>query len=167
MIKLPAIKKSYLAATGLVGIAAISAIIGLTHQGSADDSTLIDKVNQQDSQLANHEARIGNTEKDVEALQGSTNTAPATDKTPVPTTQTTATNTATSTTPPEPKTTKTITAAWTNTADIAVPGGGTARKSNCNYTFDNGTSYTPQNMDTVGDSVCLKIGDQVPLSFGI
>lgn len=52
--------------------------------GADDVPPLVQTVQRHDEQLANHEARITNTENDVKDLQGNTNTPPSTQRVEVP-----------------------------------------------------------------------------------
>lgn len=60
---------------------------GLTKPSSikADEQPpIVTQVNRHEEQLANHEARITNTENDVSDIQKSTGTQPSSNRTPVP-----------------------------------------------------------------------------------
>lgn len=79
-------KKKLALVTGVVTLALVGAVVAATQPDStgATDSPIVDQVNRQEQELANHDARITNTENDVKDLQGNTNTAPSTVRVEVP-----------------------------------------------------------------------------------
>ena len=73
----------------LVSVATLTGLVvgGVTiskGEAAMDWLGLEQKIQQQDEQLGNHEARITNTEEDVSKLQENTNTPPSDNKVPVP-----------------------------------------------------------------------------------
>lgn len=73
---------SVLLGSGLgTGVAALSS----PQSSGADTSPIVQQVNHSTDELANHEARITNTENDVKDLQDKTGTAPSPANKPAPT----------------------------------------------------------------------------------
>lgn len=94
----------------------------------AVDSPLVTQVDNQGKQLANHEARISNTENDVKDLQTNTNTAPSSNRTAVPD----------AAPQPTPQTPVLPPAPITVSAFEIIPSG---PNSDCKLTYTDGTTY--------------------------
>lgn len=80
------IKKRYIAGTSVLIAGAVAGVMALSSPQSAHatDSPLTTEVSNQSKELANHEARITNTESNVADLQAKTGTPASSTQTVVP-----------------------------------------------------------------------------------
>jgi hypothetical protein len=113
----------------LIGITTGIAVLNGPQPTKAVDSPLTTQVDQQSKELANHEARITNTENNVKDLQTNTNTTPSTNQVAVPD----ATPTPTPTAPVVEPTQVTV----VSYKQIPVDNG-----TDCEFTYSDGTTYT-------------------------
>lgn len=84
------LKKKLLIGGAIVALSAggVTAALNTPQSSGADTSPLVEQVQHNTDELANHEARISNTENDVKDLQDKTGTPPSTTRVEVPTVST-------------------------------------------------------------------------------
>ncbi len=111
----------------VLGLIAGISLVSKPQNAKAVDSPLTTQVDQQNKELANHEARITNTENNVQDLQANTNTAPSKTQMTVPSTAEPST--------PAPAVAPTPV---TVVSYRAIPVG---ESTDCEYTYSDGTTY--------------------------
>lgn len=114
-------------------IGGISTELSNQPKTNADTSPLVSQVDNNTKELANHDARITNSENDIKDLQNNTNTPPSTNKVTVPIVPTPSPT-------PDPVSTQTpnpIPVTITAFQEIVID----PDTSDCEYTYSDGTTY--------------------------